>query len=163
MKEQWKAINGYEGIYEISNLGRVKSLKRKDATILKLCTNMNGYKTVHLWNRGGGKTKDIHTLVWDAFGNGKRNSRKLQVDHKDENKFNNNIGNLQLLTNRENSVKYRKTQNTSSKYIGVCWYKITNRWKASIRISGIAKHLGYFHDEYEAHLAYQKALAKYDT
>ncbi len=171
MQEVFKDIKGYEGFYQISNLGRVKRLKRmvnvniKNVNlrtcaerILKAVKKRDGYYQYHLCKKGVSKVKMSHQLVWDAFGTAKRNGRKLQVDHIDNNKQNNRINNLQLLTPRQNITKYHQQRKTSSKYTGVYWDKKSNKWRAYITHKKKRTYLGYFTDEYEAHLAYQKAL-----
>lgn len=102
--EIWKDINGYEGLYEVSNLGRVKS-KRK---ILK---PINGeYLKVGLSKNGVQKTLYIHRLVAETFL-GKSN---LQVNHKDENKHNNYVDNLEWISFKEN-MNYGTKQDRESK------------------------------------------------
>ena len=156
-KEIWKPIKKYELLYEISNLGRIKNIKTN--RILKLGTNNNGYNIVSLCNKKC-VSFDVHLLVFDAFGKGKRNGRLIQVDHKDNDKVNNNISNLQLLSNRENVSKYQLTQKRSSKYLGVYWNKKAKKWTSQIRIKDNKKYLGLFDNEYNAFLAYQKELKK---
>lgn len=114
--EEWKPIKNCETSYQISNYGRVKSLSRvaknryssfiRKEKILKSFINSKGYLFVDLM----GKTEAIHRLVWDYFGGRPRNGHKLQIDHIDGIKTNSHINNLQLLTNRENSIK-RNLQN----------------------------------------------------
>lgn len=169
--EQFVPINGYEGIYEISNLGNVKSLERKvrcrggfrtiaPSYLNNQRLNSSGYPIVRLYKGRQGKSFYIHQLVWTYFGNGVSNGRKLHIDHIDNNKTNNRIENLQLLTSRENTSKGFKVKGTTSKYTGVSYYnyKKTPRWRAGIGISGKSVTIGYFDNEYDAHLAYQKAL-----
>ena len=169
--EQFKPVIGYEGRYEISNYGRVKSLARKwksgydtlrkkPETILKDGLNSHGYYQVILHKDHKANAFKIHHLVWDHFGNAKRNGQILQVDHKDENKQNNRIDNLQLLTNQENCLKYRKTQKYLSNHIGIHKHKDANSWIARIMVNGKRKYLGCFKNEYDAHLAYKKELEK---
>ena len=71
MQEIWKSIEGYEGKYEISNLGRVKSLcdknGRKRELILKPRVGKQGYLYLNLWQESEGKAKKIHRLVAEAF------------------------------------------------------------------------------------------------
>ena len=115
MKEIWKSIESYEGIYEISNCGRVKSLVRavkyKNSykvireKIIKGGIDGCGYRYINLCKNGGKGIYRIAHLVYDHFGKGKRNGRILQVDHIDEDKQNNRIDNLQLLTQRKNTSK----------------------------------------------------------
>lgn len=94
MKETWKNVRGYEGLYQISDLGRVKSLKK----ILK--PSNSEYKRVNLYKNGKIKTYYIHRLVAEAFIPNPEN--KPQINHKDENKYNNNVNNLEWCTHKEN-------------------------------------------------------------
>lgn len=106
MKEIWKDIKDYEGLYWVSNLGNVKS-KRK---ILK---PINGeYLRVGLSKNGIQKTITIHRLVAETFIN---NENKYNyVNHKDENKHNNNVDNLEWCTNVYN-INYGKRNEKVSK------------------------------------------------
>ena len=92
-----------------------------------------------------------------AFLGHKLNGMKYIVDHIDNDKLNNNVDNLQVVSNRINSSKDRKG---SSKYTGVCWDKATNKWITKIYINGKNKTLGRFDCEIKASLTYQKELAK---
>ena len=169
--EIWKEVKGYED-YEVSNLGRVKSLARtiiyKDGRtrkceekILKLnLTGLKGsqYLAVNLCNNGKGKKARIHQLVAEAFLGHKPNGHKLVVDHINNVKTDNRLKNLQLITNRKNSSKDRK--NGTSRHIGVYWNKRDKSFISRIQINGKNKGLGYFKNEEEAAKAYQNALAK---
>ena len=156
-EEIFKAIPGYEGIYEVSDLGRVKSLKFGKEKILKCIKDSAGYYVVGLRKDNKTKTKKVHQLVAMAFLNHTPDgTQKLVVDHIDNNKLNNRLDNLQLTTNRENTSKDRK--GCSSKFIGVSWFKRDNKWKASIYINGKLIHLGYFDTEEEASKAYNNKL-----
>jgi len=154
MNEIWKSIEGHES-YEVSNLGRVKSLKCNKERILKRGVDSSGYLHVNLYKDNKMKTKKIHQLVAIAFLNHKPDGMKLVVDHIDNNPLNNELGNLQIITHRENLSKDRKG---SSEYTGVHWNKSAKKWQSNIRINGKPKHLGYFTDESKASEAYQKAL-----
>lgn len=103
-KEQWKPIKNYEGMYEISNFGRVKSLKRKSNKkefIRKLSTNVRkGYKCITLTKNSKRKTFTIHRLVALHFIPNPEN--KPQVNHKDGVKKNNYAWNFEWVTNAEN-------------------------------------------------------------
>jgi hypothetical protein len=160
--ELWKDIPNYEGLYQVSNLGSVKSLsndKKRKEKILKPSKDGKGYYIISLCKEGGKKTIRVHVLVAMAFlGHKPDGTMKIVPDHKDTDKLNNRADNLELITNRENIERYWLTQKSSSQYIGVNWDKKINKWRAQIYIDGKLKHLGYFTDEYEAHLAYQKAL-----
>lgn len=95
-KEIWKPVLGFEGRYEVSNLGNVKSLITNK--LLKPKTTSRGYMFVNLGKEL--KTKLVHRLVWEAF-NGPI-PEGLQINHLDENKHNNSLTNLSLVTQREN-------------------------------------------------------------
>jgi hypothetical protein len=169
--EIWKDIPGYEGIYQVSDIGNVKSLSREKLIrgkypittkekILKQLVNPRGYLIVILCKNNLKKTINVHILVAMAFLNHKPDgTHKIVVDHINNNKLDNRLVNLQLINHRENSSKDRK--NGTSKYTGVCWQKSNNKWQSEITINGKKKYLGLFTDEYEAHLAYQKALKMY--
>ena len=170
LKEVWRPIKGYEGLYEISNMGRVKSLakewvagygivRKKPETILKKGIDSNGYFMVVLCNNNC-KTTKVHILVYEHFGSGKRNGRDISIDHIDENRLNNRIDNLQLLTSRENTSKGYRHKETSSKHTGVWWNKEMNKWSAKIRLHGKQKYLGSYAVELEAAIAYRQALCE---
>ena len=154
--EVFRDVKGYEGKYQISNHGNVKSLKRGKERILKPSKDGGGYYKVLLAKNGINKTKKVHQLVAIAFLNHKPNGMKIIVDHKNRDKLNNSLNNLQLISQRENLSKYKKGY--SSKYTGVCWYKPSKKWLASITINGKQKHLGYFINELEASNKYQSIL-----
>ena len=92
MKEVWKDIPHYEGQYQVSNLGRVYSIKSGIFLSQKVKTN-DGYLTVKLYGNGKSKREYVHRLVALAFID---NPKGLpQVNHKDENPENNNVSNLE--------------------------------------------------------------------
>lgn len=104
MTETWKAIAGYEGLYEVSDLGRVKSLnynRTRMEKILKLGQNHKGYLQVSLCKDGHEKTVKVHRLVAEAFI---QNPNNLDtVNHKDEDKTNNIVSNLEWMSNADNN------------------------------------------------------------
>ena len=154
--EIWKDIKDYEGLYQVSNLGRIKSLKFGKERILKGTKNFHGYSLVALYKDGKTKTITVHQLVSMAFLNHKPCGYKLVVDHINTIKTDNRLENLQVITNRENLSKDKKKG--TSKYVGVSWYKRYQKWKAQMLIKGKHKTLGYFKTELEAHQAYQSKL-----
>ena len=111
MKEIWKPVVGYEGFYEVSNIGRVRSLSRivecndgrkrkiKDRT-LKCSRNSGGYSGVTLHKDGCTKFVNIHRIVAEAFV--PNPLEKEEVNHKDENPSNNHASNLEWVTHKEN-------------------------------------------------------------
>ena len=165
-QEEFRSVPGYEGLYEVSNFGNVKSLgndkTRKEKILKPVLVGSIGkyYYGLQLFKDGKRKIFKIHVLVAMAFlGHIPDGTHKIVVDHIDNNRLNNHLSNLQLISQRENASKDKK--NGTSKYTGVCWDKAKNKWLANITINGIPKHLGYFFSEEEAHEAYQNALKIY--
>lgn len=157
-KEIWKDIPNYEGYYQVSNLGRVKSLnfnRSKKERVLKQSIG-SGYYIVCLSKDVTQKVIKVHKLVAMTFLNHISCGHEVVVDHIDNNKLNNNINNLQLISNRENCNKDKKRG--TSIYPGVSWDKKYNKWVSAIRIKDTRKYLGSFHCELEAAKAYQKAF-----
>lgn len=104
MEEQWKAIKGYEGYYEVSNLGRVRSLgngltHNKSMTYLR-GGNQDGYLIVILWKNGHGTNKRVHRLVAEAFIPNPDNLP--QINHKNEDKADNRVENLEWCSAKYN-------------------------------------------------------------
>ncbi len=168
----FKPIKGFEG-YEISNFGRVKSLARtwitgrgtertKQETFLAGNISGGGYKYVILHKNGVKKNIRVSVLVWEHYGDRKRNGQILQIHHLDHDKLNNRIDNLGLVTQRENNTMAKERQQHSSKFTGVSLDRESRKWRACIGINGKQIHLGRFDNEYEAHLAYQAALKDLD-
>ena len=166
MKEIWKDIKGYEGLYQVSNLGRVKSLSRKTSNgkgffisreIIKKPTNNNkGYLQLLLSKDLKAKCFKVHKLVAIAFLNHTPCGMELVIDHINDNKLDNRVENLQIVTSRFNT--YKTKVKYSSKYKGVSWHKKANKWTASIHINGKGVYLGIFNCELAASLAYQNEL-----
>ena len=102
--EQWKDIEGYEGLYQVSNLGNVRSLKFSGGNKVKLLkqnTTKEGYKRVGLCKNGKRKDYRIHRLVAMTFI---PNPDNLPIiNHKDEDKTNNNVKNLEWCTYEYNN------------------------------------------------------------
>lgn len=98
MKDEiWKDIPNYEGLYQASNFGRIKSKTK----ILKPNYTQNGYLKVNLSKNGKSTTFLVHLLVARTFFGYK----ELQVDHKDTNKSNNHLDNLEYVTQQENIIR----------------------------------------------------------
>ena len=159
--EQWENIVGYEGYYRISSSGKIKSLARTvkvcgdgkrlvKEKILKPAINGGGYPNVDLMVDGKRKNIKVHVLVWEAFGHRKRNGRIIVIDHIDDNKLNNNISNLQLLTHREN---VRKRNPPASKHTGIIYNKTRRKWCANKYKNNKTFYIGAYRTEEEAILA----------
>ena len=106
--EIWRDIPNYEGIYQASNMGRIKSLERIDALghrlkekILKLWVTHNGYYQIQLCKNSKVRYYMVHRLVYEAF-NGTI-PEGLQVNHINEVKTDNRLSNLNLMTPKENT------------------------------------------------------------
>lgn len=167
--EIWKTIEGFEN-YQVSSFGRVKSLERTAKNgvnsnrvikerILKTSFDTSGYYIISIIDsKSKRKTRTVHQLVAIAFLNHIPSRMNLVVNHKDFNKQNNHIDNLEIITTRENCNK--KHCKSSSKYVGVSWYKSHNKWASRVLINGKLIFLGLFTNETEASNAYQTALNK---
>jgi len=166
-KEVWKDVKNYEGFYQVSNLGRVKSLDRKvsngkvlyyrKGVILKQGVCGRDYKTKPYYKVSlSGKDFTIHSLVAQSFLDyAIDGTNKLVVDHIDNNRANNNVCNLRILTNRQNLSRYK---NKSSKYTGVHYHKTNKKYQANIWVNGKKKYLGSFSNEVDAYNAYNNEL-----
>ena len=145
MEEIWKDIPGFENLYQVSNLGRVKSLHygnklSNKQQLLKPRNNGDNYLTVVL----KGKKYYIHRLVAQVFISNKK--RLPQVNHKDENKMNNNVNNLEWCTAKYNCnygtsrdkfkkkvIQYDKNMNKINEYKSISEaYRKSNIFISSI-------------------------------
>lgn len=171
-KEIWKDVPGFEGYYQASNLGRVRSLDRhvfyKDGREVvfkgKLINGSinNGYRCVGLSKKNKSRTFMFHQLVAMAFLNHKPNGVKMVVDHINGDKMDNRVDNLRIVTQRENlSTCHRVDSKTlSSKYTGVSFVPKNSKWSSAISYNKNNVKLGIFDNEIEAHYAYQSALLR---
>jgi hypothetical protein len=158
--EVWKDIPRYEGLYQVSNLGNVRTLnyKRSNQTKnIKLQKSKDGRIQIRLCKDGvRAPNTRVSQLEAIAFLNHTPCGFKIVVDHIDNDKENNKLYNLQLITNRENCSKDKK--NGTSKHTGVCWNKKDKNWSANIYINGKFNYLGGFKNELKAAEAYQNKL-----
>lgn len=126
IQEEWRDITGYEGYYQISNLGRVKSLDRvvigKDGRkfhykcqIMKPGIHYKGYILVKLCIDSKQKCYKVHRLVAQAFIPNPDNLP--QVNHKDEDKTNNRVENLEWCTNEYNNKYGTRIERTSKRVL----------------------------------------------
>ena len=120
MQEIWKDIKDYEGRYQVSNFGNIKSLKTNK--LLKPYKITNGYLQIVLCKKGKEEKRLIHILVAEAFI-GKR-KRGMQINHKDENKTNNNVNNLEWCNAKYNSNYGTRNKRISTRVLCVELNKI---------------------------------------
>lgn len=157
--EIWKDIIGFEGLYQISNYGNVKSCKRMvnakygkrlvNEKLLSLGKDRDGYLMVILCQEGIKKTVKIHRLVANAFID-KIDDKEI-VNHIDSNKSNNILSNLEWVSYLENKCHSRLNRSLSSKYVGVHFNKRDNAFRSIIRIKGKSIYLGSFKTEEDAY------------
>lgn len=161
-KEIWKHIPGYKGHYQVSDLGRVKSIKWGKERILKQSLLPNGYLQVGLCKTKV-KSYYVHSLVAMAFLDHLSKGNTIVVDHIDNDKTNNNLNNLQLLTNGKNISKSTSRNKLyglpSNVYLSSCGKKYTSRMNINKKMI----HLGYFKTPEQASEAYQKKLQEIES
>lgn len=138
--EKWKAISGYEGYYEVSSEGRVKSLPREiicnngsvrhlRGKILKPMIDVNGYEFVMLAYEGKQKSKFVHRLVAEAYLD--RLDPAFEVNHIDGNKRNNCVSNLEWISHKQNiqhsfnTGLHKKYQSDYMRRIGLVGNKVS--------------------------------------
>ena len=110
--EIWRDVVGYEGIYQVSNMGRMKSIIWRCARLINPCLHTGGYLILGLYKDGKRRNHYLHVLVAQAFIPNPDN--KLQINHIDGDKTNNHVENLEWTTRKEN---------------------IQHSWKIGLRIS----------------------------
>ena len=157
--EIWKEIVGFEGLYEISNYGNVKSCKRYVnfrfgkrlvfEKLLRLGKDKDGYLMAILCQDGTKKTVKIHRLVANAFID--KFDGKNVVNHIDSNKSNNISSNLEWVSSLENICHSKSKLKSSSKYIGVSYNKKDKAFRAHIFINGKNIYLGSSNTEEDAY------------
>lgn len=142
MNEEWRPIVNYEGLYEVSNFGKI--INARSGYNFTQCINNRGYLFVGLHKNGKRMSLTSHRIIASAF----LGLSLLEVNHKDGNKTNNHINNLEYVSARENS-----NHTSVGKYMkGV--QKAKMKFSSTISIEGKRKYLGNFPTELEAHQAY---------
>ena len=159
MQEVWKDIEGYEGFYQVSNLGRVKSLQAmkyshiqkcaisvKREKILRPYPDTKKYLLVDLKRNGKRDTQKVHRLVANAFI--ANENYYPQVNHKDENKQNNCVENLEWCNSQYNNTygtaKQRMAQKHLKKVVQISPSgEVVNKWNSigeATKALGVSKN-----------------------
>lgn len=166
MEEIWKEIKGFESRYEVSNMGRVRSLStirtgkngcliKMEPRILSPGPNKYGYFRVIL-SSGSKKLRKsyaLHRIVAQAFI--PNISGKETVNHINRDKSDNRVENLEWCTHLENAYHYEKTKGRDC--VGVKYFKHTKRWCAMTYTNGKYKSMGIYGDTKQE--AYDKKVA----
>lgn len=152
-KERWKPIKGFEECYEISDHGRIRSLRTEKIISTK---NLNsGYSSVYLVRDGLRRRWKVHKLVAQHF---LREPKSFEIiNHIDNDRTNPHYKNLEWVTMRENLTHYIVTQK-GKKSTGASFQSKTGTWRSMIRYEGKNRDLGRFKTEEEAAAAYIGAL-----
>jgi uncharacterized protein YcbK (DUF882 family) len=164
--EIWKPLKNFEPYYEISSLGKVKSIRLNK--IMKTYINNSGYECIDLKDSDKKHKKLVHRLVAETF---LENIDELpEVNHKDENKQNNSLINLEWCTRSynkqhsmatgtydrlytlKNGLGKKRSANTVSKYHNVTYDKNRNKWIGQVRHNNKNWHMKRFDTEVEAAL-----------
>lgn len=129
-EEIWKDIEGYDGMYQVSNFGNVRSWynkrwgRRKEPKIREPSKNQSGYLRLTIKDK---KSLEIHRLVALNFVDNPNSY--FYVDHIDGNILNNYVSNLRWVSNSQNRLNTKKPKTNTSGYKGVSFCINTNRWK----------------------------------
>lgn len=159
--EEWRDIPDYEGLYQVSDLGRVKSLERfsqgkvkrtLQETILKTPLNSYGYPSLSLRKNNHNKNSTVHRIIAVSFLGVTKDTIGV-CDHIDNNRKNNKLSNLQIISSRLNCKKDAKNKNN---YNGV--KKCGDKFCANIKLNGKNLSLGTFDSPFNAYEKYEEAF-----
>ena len=159
--EIWKDIEGFDGYYQISSFGRVKSLSREmfngkcyfysKEKILKVQNHTHGYCVIVIRYNKKINNFYIHRLVAQYFIDNPKNKR--EVNHINFIKLNNDVENLEWVSSIENKSHIKILKKGTSKYVGVYYNHRSNTkcWQSSIQINYKKIDLGSYNTEEEAY------------
>jgi len=150
LNEVWMPLWGIYFRYFVSSKGRVYSTKKYKC--LSNFENGHGYLQCVIYDDESKKFKNmlIHRLVAETFSPATGMGITLFVNHKDSDKKNNYVSNLEWVTPRENSKHHYENSTDVRSHVGVNFYKPNRKWKAGIYKDGKDVHIGYFDTEQEA-------------
>lgn len=153
--EIWKDVVGYEGLYKVSNLGKIISCQYGKERILKNkdASKINDYYRIVLCKDRQHKTVRLHRLIAEAFLPDWNSD--LEVDHIDRNKLNNSVKNLRMVTHSMNG--HNKIMKNKTGFIGISKHN-EGGYVGSIRISGINHYTGWSKDLLECANKYDKYI-----
>jgi len=151
--ETWKDIPNYEGFYQVSDMGSVRSIDRYvkgvggsnrflKGSVKKLQNHPDGYLQVRLSKQGLSRTFKNYQLVAYSFLN-HRPTEGLVVDHIDNNPKNNKLSNLQVITHKKNTQKDKAS-------LGVSYHKHSKKWRVYESVGEKQISLGYYNTKEEA-------------
>ncbi|MCH2045665.1 MAG: NUMOD4 motif-containing HNH endonuclease [Saprospiraceae bacterium] len=156
MQEIWKDIQGYNGVYQVSNMGRVRSFKSRSVRILKGHKNHKGYRKVELSISANRKHFFVHRLVGFAFCGGYKEG--LQVDHINGTKTDNRAINLRWVTHRQNQEAYRSNRSV----YGIGIRKRGQRFRSEIQMNNTKYYIGTYDTPEQAQQARTDFKAKHN-
>ncbi len=149
MPDEWFSIYGWEGLYEVTKCGQIRNAKT--GRILIGSTDQFGYRRVLLSNRGKFVCRLVHKLVLETFLPRPENT---VINHKDGNPSNNNLCNLEYVSQREN-VSHGKS---CKRAVGITFLKKRNKWQSRLAYQGKRIFLGYFDTDVGASQAYMQKI-----
>ena len=142
--EKWVKVFGFEELYEVSNYGNIRNSK----FIMKQQLDKHGYKYICLTKNKIQKKFKVHRIVLSSFLG---EQKDLVCNHKDKNRQNNNLDNLEWVSNIENHFHKNINLNNTSKYVVVAWDSRKRKWVSYINFNKKKVHLGVFDSEEDAH------------
>lgn len=163
--EQWRPVRGYQGFYEVSDLGRVRSVDRVvgqrpngprlvRGRVLSPATDSGGYQGVALCKYGTQRTERVHRLVIEAFAGA---APGMVTDHINGDRTDNRLANLRAATSSQNGMNKGLLAHSTTGFKGVTFYHRDRNWRAYIKVDRRQRHLGYYADAESAARAYDDA------
>ncbi len=166
--EEWRTVPGFGARYEVSNIGRVRSidtqvrnkqgLRIQRGRVLKQQMNSAGYWTVTLFNLKERRHSTVSGLMGAAFLGVQPGAK---TDHVNRQRHDNRVANLRPATTSQNGFNAKTRSNNTSGLKGASFFPSRNKWRSTITVNGRQQHLGYFDSPEPAHAAYMSAAIKF--